>query len=70
MDRQKRKILRISIPEKEYEQLRILAEQGIRTVPAYSQQIILRYLRKVKRGELEDGWGLNERIDGANALYG
>lgn len=34
MDRQKRKILRISIPEKEYEQLRILAEQGIRTVPA------------------------------------
>jgi len=63
MDRQKRKILRISIPEKEYEQLRILAEQGIRTVPAYSQQIILRYLRKVKRGGLEDGWGLNERID-------
>ena len=63
MDRQKRKILRISIPEKEYEQLRILAEQGMRTVPAYSQQIILRYLRKVKRGELEDGWGLDERID-------
>ena len=30
MDRQKRKILRISIPEKEYEQLRILAEQGMR----------------------------------------
>ena len=63
MDRQKRKILRISIPEKEYEQLRILAEQGMRTVPAYSQQIILRYLRTVKRGELEDGWGLNERVD-------
>lgn len=63
MDRQKRKILRISIPEKEYEQLRILAEKGMRTVPAYSQQIILRYLRKVKRGELEDGWGLNERVD-------
>lgn len=63
MDRQKRKILRISIPEKEYERLRILAEQGIRTVPAYSQQIILRYLRKVKRDGLEDGWGLNERID-------
>ena len=63
MDRQKRKILRISIPEKEYEQLRILAEQGMRTVPAYSLQIILRYLRKVKRGELEDGWGLNERVD-------
>lgn len=63
MDRQKRKILRISIPEKEYEQLRILAEQGMCTVPAYSQQIILRYLRKIKRGELEDGWGLNERVD-------
>ena len=70
MDRQKRKILRISIPEKEYEQLRILAEQGMRTVPAYSQQIILRYLRKIKRGELEDGWGLNERVDLTNALYG
>ena len=63
MYREKGKILRISIPEKEYEQLRILAEQGMRTVPAYSRQIILRYLRKVKHGELADDWGLNERMD-------
>ena len=63
MCREKGKILRILVPEKEYEQLHILAQQSMRTVPAYSRQIILRYLRKVKHGELADGWGLNERMD-------
>ena len=53
--------MRITVSEEEYEQLRILAQQGVRTVPAYSRQIILRYLRKLTQGELEDGWGLDER---------
>lgn len=61
LEKQKRKTMRITVSEEEYEQLRILAQRGVRTVPAYSRQIILRYLRKVNHGELDDGWGLDER---------
>lgn len=63
MEKQKKKTMRITVSEEEYEQLRILAQRGVRTVPAYSRQIILRYLRKVNHGTLEDGWDLDERTD-------
>lgn len=63
LDNYKRKTLRITVSEEVYEQLRVLAEESMRTVPVYSRQIILRYLRKVNHGTLDDGWDLNERTD-------